>query len=453
MIRPLTDDQARLFNDWRLLTRDLMSPDSFINLAFYYMMSASLQRRVWYGGGGDENPHQLFTNIYIVFVAPPAVGKGLVIRTVATLIKHHKMFPNKQEAPAPAFVVLKGGGQIQFPKKDNPKEIPLLIPVAAEATTYEKLLQSMAASGRSHMLEIVKDGKVLKKPYVHKSLCFCLEELSSLIKRHHDSKKIIDFLLCAYDNGDYDYLTKHEGEDRIRKMCMNFLAGTSPGFLEEAFDSSLVEEGFSSRTIFVYESVPRFIKFGILDFSKEQIEAKHRILDHIKNLNSVFGELKYTPEAYEFMKRQIEEVEPRRRRNLNHRLDPYYGRKNIHLPKLAAAVHFSYSTDLLIKEEDCKLAVDILDDIEPRMHLALNFGKNPLAKPTKNVHAYIKQCNGRQVTKKELMMQFLSDIRGPELDEIIRYLTQAGKIINDEDNFFQFKEDLQVKESSQPSPD
>lgn len=447
MIRPYTDEQSRLFSDWRLLTRDLMSPDSFINIAFYYMMAASMQRRVWYGGGGEENPHQLFPNIYIILVAPPAVGKGLVIKTVATILKHHKMFPQKQENNAPAFVVLKGGGQIQFPKSEPKKEAQLLIPVAAEATTYEKLLQSMAASGRSHMLEIIKDGKVVKKPYVHKSLCFCLEELSSLIKRHHDSKKIIDFLLCAYDNGDYDYLTKHEGEDRIRKMCMNFLAGTSPGFLEEAFDSSLVEEGFSSRTIFVFESVPRFVRFGVLEVMPEQIDAKKRILEHIKGLNNVFGELKYTDAAFAFMKNHVEQIEPRRRRNLNHRLDPYYGRKNIHLPKLAAAVHFSYSTDLFIREEDCKLAVDILEDIEPRMHLALNFGKNPLAKATKNVHAYIKQCSGRKVTKKELMMQFLSDIRSAELDEIIRDLTQTGKILNFQDDLFEFKEDLQIKES------
>ena len=43
----------------------------------------------------------------------------------------------------------------------------------------------------------------------------------------------VNLLLGLYDcPDDYEYVTKNSGEDRVKRGCVNLLAGTTPGFSE-----------------------------------------------------------------------------------------------------------------------------------------------------------------------------------------------------------------------------
>ena len=77
---------------WMKYMDGFSSPDCFIQFGFYYMINACLQRRVWCGP--EHAP--CYPNMYVILTGEPAVGKGLVIKQVASVIKHHKMDDPKE---------------------------------------------------------------------------------------------------------------------------------------------------------------------------------------------------------------------------------------------------------------------------------------------------------------------------------------------------------------------
>lgn len=421
-----------LLDKWRYYMKDVKSPDSFIDMGFYYMIAAALQRRVWTGTKSPE-VRPLFPNMYIILVGPPAVGKGQVIQQVAKILKHHKQDADKTPTEVPQALKQSMYGVYRTQPVEDNKDEKLLIPVAADATTYEQLLRAMTRSLRLIKYQTTNDnGDTADAIYLHRSLCFCLEEISSLFKKNADN--ITKFLLAAFDCGDYDYETKHQGIDRVRKLCLNLFGGTTSTFLEESFDERLLSDGFTSRTIFIFESVPRHIRFNFTDVNRDQLEARTEIIGHIHKLAQLYGHVKFskeeTPEAFEILRRYFEEVLPKQRANNNTKLDSYYGRKDIHAVKLAMAVHFSKSFDLELTPEDCIEALRILNVLEHRMHLALDFGKNPLYKPMKNVEAYLRRLKLPQ-TFNQLLIEFSGEIREQELHEILRVLIASEKVVLD----------------------
>jgi len=43
------------------------------------------------------------------------------------------------------------------------------------------------------------------------------------------------------------YETKHGGQDRVRRLCLNMFGGAVPEFMQSIFDDRLVNSGFTSR--------------------------------------------------------------------------------------------------------------------------------------------------------------------------------------------------------------
>src|SRR6266404_1639703 len=219
------------FDLWRNYTDGLISPDSYINWGYWYLISAALQRRVWIGP--SHSP--LFANQFTILVGEPGVGKGLVIKQVANILQHHKIknpreinvvkdeIVDKEFAKAVAESEYdKAYGQLNTTKQKEKGEIekPLLFPVAADATTFEALVHSLANSIRrinyEHFDE--KSQRKIMSPYAHSSLCFCLEEMSSLFRKKAEA--VVNLCIKAYDCGDYIYDTKTSGKDRVKNCCL-----------------------------------------------------------------------------------------------------------------------------------------------------------------------------------------------------------------------------------------
>ena len=450
---------------WRLYMKDITSPNSFIDFGFYFMISAALQRRVWLW---SEDHSPLYPNLYVIMVGEPGLGKGRVIKPVSKFLRYHKLNPasglnkttNTKQAQAsllntldpsvvktvdPAVLQQIASSIVSINQAEQQAaaqqpivetigrsstiqaDEPLLLPLAAECTTFEALVGTCSkAIRRINYKAFNIDTKSEElKIYTHNSMCFVLEELSSLLRKK--SEAIVNFLIVSFDCGEYKYETKHQGTDLIRRPCLSFLGGTTPGFMQKIFDDSLIDEGFASRTLFVYEYAPRFYKFGMADITEEQLQASEVILQHIRDLSCLYGEVKIAPDAMEYMRLYFEEELPRKRINTNTKLNAYYSRKNIHLPKLAMAVHFADHTDMILTLKDCQKAMDLLAYIEPNMHHALNHGgKNPLAGVAKKILGYLNSY-GEQ-TFRDLFVEFVSEVREAELKEVINYLLFTEKI-------------------------
>ena len=424
------------YERWCSYTSNLSSPQNYVDWGWLYLISAALQRRVWIG------PHHqpLYPNMYVILVGAPGIGKGLVIREVSEFLKHWKLkdrvlpkgLSQSQTEVAKAQLEADddtaSGNEFQGKVKNAELIQPGLIPVAADATTYEALVKAVAESYRCiQYVEESPDGQKKLKVQGHSSICFSLQELSSLMRKR--TEDTVNYLLGLYDCPvDYEYITLSRGKDRVRRGCLNILAGTTPSFMQTTFDDKLMDEGFASRTFYIFASKNRKNQFWIPPLSPDQERHKGYLLEHIRQLTGLFGNVKMSKEAKEYLQQWWDEQENNKqsRANTSLKLIPYYARKNIHVMKIAMAKHFSESLEMEIPLETFKWAIKFLEAEEKRMSFAISLGgDNPGAKVTKKIMEYLGSGPKNSV---EIMMETHHMCSKSGLEEALTYLMEADQI-------------------------
>lgn len=396
--------ETPLLDKWKYFLKDYESPDRFIEWAYYSLISASLQRRVWL----DEEPRQCFPNMYILLIGPPATGKSLTIAAVGELLRHgmlHEVNP--------------------ITKQLQPK-----IPVAPDSTTLEALTQALSKEHQRRHPYTGPDGKDLA--YVHCSLQFLAEELGVLLKKH--TEDMVNVLIQGYDARQLERKTKNSGNDIVKNICLGMLGGTTPTFMRNAFDERLIGEGFSSRFVMLYESGPRFLREHP-GFSAEQRLGWTDIFMHLAKRTTVeFGPCRLTPEAAEWRKQYYESGQLQLTR-LNHdiSLDHYYSRKNFLWKKLSIILHFSEAYE----GRDIGLptvlrALNVLNAAEKNMHLAFtSIARNQLYNIQQQLLRTIEQHTPTGgIHHMNLFRQFTKDVDAQQFNDCIATLLATGQIIN-----------------------
>lgn len=435
------------FEKWRVYTDGLASPDSFINFSFYYLISAALQRRVWLPPAHKP----IFCNLYGALITPPGIGKGLILGEVAKFLKYHKrenpmqqkndgaMTVDRQVEQATAYadyLEATSNPNVRHPSDHKPRssyktpEEPLLaLPMAADATTYEALVTATSRALRRKnytVFDPVLQRNVINI-YTHSSIAFCLEEMSSLFKRK--AEDALTFLNQAFDCGDYRKETKTQGIDKIQRCCMCFLGGATFDFMRRMCKDEIINEGFTSRSIFVCEFKERKIVTFIPELTPLQLQYEKDLLAHIKLLINLYGQVEIDDDAKEFLEKWHRESQANRP-NINPKLLHYHSRKKIHLMKLAAAVHFGESTELRITLHDVKVALAFIDSIEKNMHLAIvSEGKNPYHKLSQNITQFLME---QPRSLNELRAFFWDDLPNNDpyeaLSKTLQHLVITGRI-------------------------
>lgn len=361
-------------------------------MAFYGMIGAALQRRVW--TGPTEFP--IFPNPYIVLVGDPSTGKGLVLRPVKEMLSYWKVnapdnFSKLDPDSQRQLLEAREEQRLKALREGTVFEDPLVFPSAGDSTTFAQVVDENAKSIRSIRLP-EKHVWAPTKIYTHNSLIFLLLELESLFKQNQED--VIKYLTAAFDGEPFEHKTKTQGKSIIRRPCLTFIAGTNPDFINESFSNKLIGGGFASRVIFIFEQNPRFYKFDLPQFCDTQFECKRRIIDRLNTLSKFFGQVTFTEDALTFFRELFEKGE--HKTNKNTKLAHYYGRKNLHVQKLAMAIHFANNNDMTIGLDSAKLAMKILAELEIKMHLALSFGDddNPLAKLNNRILKHVQKEGG-----------------------------------------------------------
>lgn len=393
------DNRAHFSN----YTKGLPSPQNYIDWSWLYLIGASLQRRVHLGP-----THQpCFANKFVIFVGEPGIGKGLPIRVVSDFLRHWKLKDakslddtkisdnEKQTAKLNQEIDQEKANSLELQCQNRANEIvdPLLIPMAADATTYEALVQAVAQSLRR--INYVKpDGKLGFSS--HSSIAFSLQELASLMRKR--TEDTVNYLLGLYDCPiDYEYKTKTQGEQRVRRGCINLLAGTTPSFMQTNFDAKIMDEGFSSRTFYIFANKNRHNAFFIPTLDETQTESEKILKEHIRNLTTLYGQVKVEDGTFEWLEKWWNEYNNNRdkRSNQSPKLVPYYARKNIHIMKVAMALHFGESLEMMIPLFRFKEAIEILDKEEKNMHFAITLQEvNPSARLSRKITSLL--MNGPQ---------------------------------------------------------
>ena len=406
---------------WKYYCETIISPDSYIEWGLLYIISAALQRRVW---RGQIDGRPLFPNLYLILTGDPGVGKGLVITEANKILRHFKLEKEKDQVGETKTV--------NFNEHSNKQgmEKPLLFQVGADATTYEALVKEISHSVRAYFYKEAEK----QKAYIHSSLAFCLEEISSLFRKH--TEDLVRFLLVTYDCGDYRYDTISRGRDFIKNCCLSLFGGTTPKFLKRVFSDELLNEGFASRCIFVFELCNRFDRLKPPFFNEDQMKEYNIILQHIKKLSTLYGKIEFDKEAAEYLE-LWNKTDKYKRPNTSPKLNYYYARKPVTIQKLAMAIHFLDSTEMRINLEECQKAIALLDETEKRMHFALAGDiKNPLSELTDDIISFITK-NGPQ-TKKSLLVVFWGSLpQGKDsLDQSLEYLLMIRKLKLEKGEFY-----------------
>lgn len=335
---------------WNYYYQDIESPDLFVRWTALCTVSAALQRRVCL----DHIPHlavgrPLFANLYNIFIGPPGVGKSTAAYGSIELFKSFGGFERLEDAP----------------KRK--------IKVAPSSTTLEALIRYL---NNNYVLtklptEFIKcdiSGNKLDK-YISAPLAFfATEELGTLFREN--TSDLVKFVTQGYDCGDFDRDTKTQGVDFIKNMCMTLLGCATPDWITEVSQNGLLKQGFSARTIFVWGGEKRHIRRKYT-FTEDQQKELKLFRNHLEKLLDVYGPIKESPEAEEWMTTWYEKGGEQNRLNKDKRLIDYYARKKVHLMKVAMVIHFMDKTDLILTVDDYVKALKLLDETEREMHLAL----------------------------------------------------------------------------------
>ena len=431
---------------WQAYNSGLSSPQNYIDWSWLYLVGAALQRRVWVGP--EHQP--VFANKYVILVGEPGIGKGLPIRAVSDFLSHWK----KKDGPKLDPITLSPVDQerlkilnecdfdedVQEKAKIEPQGKakaadlmePLLFPMAADATTYEALVLAVAdAYTKMNYVKTREDGTKKLEVTGHSSVNFCLQELASLMRKR--TEDIVNYMLGLYDcPTDYMYQTISRGKDRVRRGCLNVLAGTTPSFMQSTFDDKLADEGFNSRTFYIYAKKNRKNQFFMPLLAEEQKQHKIDLLNHIRALAGLYGNVTVDAETYAYLAEWWDDQEKNKhkRPNTSIKLKPYYSRKNIHVMKLAMAKHFGESTEMHIPLETFKWAIEFLAAEEKNMHLAIVLeAQTPVAKASQKILEHL--TTGRK-TMVEVLVATHHVAKKSEVMEAIEFLQETSQIEQDD---------------------
>lgn len=403
---------------WRLYTKDLESPDCFIDWTYYSMISACLQRRVWF----YEDSYSLYCNLFNILVGPPATGKSRIIAVEKDFLSDNRL-------------TFKGAAG----------KVMQMYPVAPDAMTWQRLpdvlYENMRGARCIHNGQILpykikyttESGEVGLKEYMHASLAFVSEELSVLI--NEENAQVVSVLNQLYDARSLHYSTRSKaaeigGEnERVDNVCTTLMAGSYPEFFNSKVMNAIVLKGFGSRVIFVYAGGPRFCR-QFPGISEEQKAAKETLIRHLKALFYVNGEVKLSPEASAYHKEFYESGKLRNNRiNRDRRLDYYYGRKNVHWLKLAACMHYGEESESMeIGLATLKSAYKVLTQIEPNMHFTFqSSNRNPTFDAAMHIQSLLRS-NTQGLSWKKLWWNCGRNSNRAELQEAIDFLEDTGRI-------------------------
>jgi hypothetical protein len=411
---------------WNIYNEHKPSPQIFIDWAYYSMIGAALQRRVWCGD--PKNP--LFANLYVVLVGDPGLGKSEATKPVVDCIGHWKLDNKKSKE---TFFDQNEFNHVA--RKSN--ESATLIKMAPDSTTFEALCRNMSRSISAFHGVPVEEGKPTI-PYLHSSMAFTLDELSSLLKKHAES--VVDFMVRSYDGRSYSYESVGRGVDYVKNPCLSLLAGTTPDFLKRVFGTqdALLSGGLASRITFVYAERPRFRTAFPMPMKEHQLASEKVILDHIKKLTEVYGYVDFGEEAMKWFDDWWSKEEEKTRVNNHPKLKDYYARKNINVIKLATVLHFSESVSMVVENgiELLKRAIAIFAETEREMHRVLQFDhKNPISSLAKQILNYVKaHIDG--VSKTDIVIEHFGEGDTKQIDEALSYLLHVEKKLRTVGNLY-----------------
>lgn len=390
------------FQKWKSFTQALESPEIFLDLSWYWAVSTALERRVYYG----DLARPQFCNMFLLFVGPPAVGKGTALREATKLLHAFNYTDEKGVEREDPFTLTK-------------EKLFKLLP---DNLTFEKLVDILARSPARAFIT----GPQTAASYT--AYHFALEELSSLLKRNK-TDDVARFLLNLYDGEPFQYATKHHGSYTLKNCCLGFIAGTQVDFIRKAEADGLLGEGLFSRFIIAYERAPRQRVFDYPPLTEEQSLQKKSLQVWLKELSKIKGRILVSDLTGLHLQSWWEKEAEYLSQYAEGKLANYFARRKDQVKRLAAAMHFSESLTMEIPRERFDEAADLLRKLESSVIRLVNqTGRNQLFPIAERLVRDIQFAGVTGRTRAQVMGFLLPEMDFREAEGLLEMLTTSNRI-------------------------
>jgi len=373
----------RKLDDWLqtfLLATDYAEPCELFRMwVGVSVIAAALERKVWY-----QWDDQLFPNMYVILVGPPASRKGTAMRL---------------------------GREILSPYDES-------IKLTSDAPTMQALIEEMrAAKGTLTNPETGEESE-------HCSVTAFCPELHIFFR---DCDPMFLSALCDWFDSRpvWTYSTRGHGKEKIINMYFNLLGATTPQHLKNVMDLNAIGGGLSSRMIFVYAGARG--KVSAFPFATpEQDTLKEGLIHDLGMIHLMRGQFRITDDVLEFYSNWYHnsvENPP----NIGYGFEHYIDRRATHLHKLTMIVSASRNSDLTIELEDMQRAVKMLEETEKYMAQAFSsLGRYELYDVLQRIMRDIAIY--KKIMFKDLYTMHVQDVSPKQMAEIVEGLSKMGCI-------------------------
>lgn len=311
-------------------TKHLATEDVFRTWGAIFAISAALERKVVFLLPPDN---KLFTNMQVIFVAAPGIGKSNIIKVVQRLVAglpDHKL--------------------------------------AHDDISKASLIDELNDARRSIMCKNIEVDRQFN------SLSIVSSELGALLPGYDAS--FLNLLTTLYDCIGFSERRRHRknGEEiiSIPKPQINLLAATTPSGLGEILPEGAWQQGFTARTFMIYarfkSQYPLFNPD--IDMSAFRVYEK-KLMEDYRRIAGLAGVMTITKEAIEELCKWHDAGGPPI--PSHPRLENYKTRRtSMHAIKLAMIASISRHDGLEINKSDVKRGRNWLLDAEKYMPYMFN---------------------------------------------------------------------------------
>lgn len=302
-------------------TKDLPAPELFRKWTAISCIAGALERRVW----AETAMSRIYPNLFVLFVAPPGVGKTEAIKLGSRLANQTK--------------------KLKIAPDDLTK--PALIDHVSRSTQTKTYPPSREHPG----------GEMIQ----YHSLHIFADELGVFIPSHDTG--FLSVMNKLFDNA-ASYTESRRGREEdlvIENPQTNLLAGTQPDFLANLLPPEAWGMGFMSRMLMVYQGTP--VKVSL--FGKRHRPDYRPLLEDLKVVAELHGEMEWDKGAEDLLVSWHDNnMEPR---PTHTKLKHYLPRRILNIIKLCVISAVSRGNDMTILREDVERARDWLLEIEALM--------------------------------------------------------------------------------------
>lgn len=304
------------------------SPKTFLDWGGIACVSGALTRRVW----AVTRNNILYPNTIIILVAPPAIGKSMVLKEVVELWSE-ALHPTQR---TPCFNV------------------------APTSVTKASLIDALKQGEFTPLVSVNNQPATI---FTYHSLLIAVPEFGVFCPSHDT-----EFLNTINDL--YDCRANYAERRRTLKEVINIarphisiVGGTQPAFLGSILPEAAFGMGFMSRCLMIYaDTCPQIPLFS--SSAQRQHSLRAQMLSKLGEISELYGEFSWQEKVKTEIQSFVSAGMPPRQEHL--RLYHYNARRDLQLLKLCLIFAGSRAS-MEVNMEDYERAKEHLLDAERRM--------------------------------------------------------------------------------------